>query len=397
MVLHNFLTRAVSTRERKSDRSTSGVTRSSSLTAFFGSKKERKPSHIALLRKVLSTSVSDPALKQVLANLPSSYRRGRISRSSSDLCSAHAGLSKIVLEEISNLLTYELHRRLAHLYEFPRKNLSHETQTYLYQTLRPYRIYFREQPHYHKDDVESTLGAFCLACTLSLFFQDKAAVEALAKCAKSRRHRGSEWPPLLNWLEQEKKGKDWEAQWKRDGENMRRDRRKAQLWRRCGGGKEDANQAVADKGKLKQEKLIREEDEELDEEAGDEIERFQAWLQEQKERAQRFSAEGNHPSRETTYVEIGMHPNPFADSNRCHAADEGEYHRNPFSDPFSDTRDAENRWDEQEQKQKAEQEAKRLHRTRAYENLTRQTASPSIIADISQEEYKPAEWRQRRR
>ncbi|MCJ1423078.1 hypothetical protein MMC29_000959 [Sticta canariensis] len=217
MVLRTSLARALLSHEHKSNTSTSAPC----LAGLFGFKKEPQPSRITALREALSIPVSNPTLADVLSSLPSGLCRKRISRSS-DLCSVHSSLSMGPLIKITNLLTYELHPRLAHLYQFPRVCLSPETRTHLYKTLKPYRTYFREEPSAdadRKDDGESSIGATCLACTLSLFFQDEAAVEALAVCAKSRQRHGAEWPPLLDWLEPGKRKKGWEERWRLDGQS----------------------------------------------------------------------------------------------------------------------------------------------------------------------------------
>lgn len=275
-----------------------------SLKRALGFKYELKPSDIAALTEALSTPVSDPTLGHIISSLPSYLRRGRNSRSS-DLCSAHARLVSGPLVEVSSLLTYELQQRLAHLYQYPQIHLSNETQTYLYQTLRQYRIYFREQPSSDSDrqgDGESTFGKICLACTISLFLQDEAAVKALAVCAKSRRHCGGRWPPVLDVLERGEKNGDWEKQWKQDGANMRRDRRKAKSWRHLNRENE----------KIVEECL----EAERGMESSDENARwFRAWIDEQVEQVEQHSAEGNRTGQEPHDI----HLNPFAD------VDETEY------------------------------------------------------------------------
>lgn len=230
MVLRTSLDRALPS-ERKPNTSSSAPC----LAGLFGCRKQPQSARITALREALSIPVSDATLADVLSSLPSGLRRRRNSRST-DLCSMHAILCKGPLIKITKLLTYELHARLAHLYQFPPAYLSLETRTHLYETLKPYRTYFCEEPSAdadRKDDSESSIGATCLACTLSLFFQDEAAVKALAVCAKSRRHPGVEWPLLLDWLEPGKRKKGWEERWRLDAEIVRRDRRKAQVWRRC--------------------------------------------------------------------------------------------------------------------------------------------------------------------
>lgn len=409
MVFLDAVARVLSTREYKSIPSTNAPTRSISLAAIFRSKKQLKPSQVAALREALSTSVSDPSLGHILTSLPSNLRRTGSSRSS-DLCTTHASLTSGPLLEIKNLLVYELHWRLAHLCEFPRIYLSLETQTYLYQTLRQYRIYFRDEPSRDVDrraDCESVFGMNCLACTLSLFFRDKAAVKALAVCSKSRRQRGAEWPPLLDWLEQGKKEKDWEEQWTRDGENVRRDRRRAKHWRKCGGENGgDVYLVALDKGKSKEKdfneekELDEDEEEELNEEAEEAV-RMGTWIKEQEERAARFSAERNHAGQEPAYMETDVRPNPFADPKDFCSGGEGKHRPTPFSDenelppnPFcdGDSHLIHDHGQEQETKQR-EQKKRPGTRVQAYEALTGFKPSPSVVAQISQDQYQPAEWR----
>ncbi|MCJ1469496.1 hypothetical protein MMC07_008129 [Pseudocyphellaria aurata] len=393
MALINSLARVFSTRENKSNPSTSTPARARSQA---GSKRS-KTSRIVALREVLLTPISDPTLQLMLNSLPSDLRRRRSARSS-DLCSVHAILASEPLVEIADLLTFELHRRLAHLYEVPPAHLTSETQTYLYQTLRQYRVYFREQPRLHADkipDCESTLGTPCLACTLSLFFRDKAAVEALAICAKSRRQKGAEWPALLDWLEGGVKIDGWEDQWIRDGENVRRDRKKARRWRkslRDDKENEDVHLVAVETGGKK---YFREEDLDKDR-TGDDLQ-FQAWLYEQKTRAEQFSSGSNHSDNEPAYDEMGICPNPFDDvipdmePNIGHTrADTNDYPDKEFGihpDPFADV--VENHRDDDGSRSEAF--------LSTYETLTASKASPGVVEQISQGEYEPPEWRRRRR
>lgn len=296
-----------------------------SLMRALGFKHELKPSDIAALTEALSTPVSDPTLGHIISSLPSCLRRGRNSHSS-DLCSAHARLVSGPLVEVSNLLTYELHPRLAHLYQYPHIYLSNETQTYLYQTLRQYRIYFREQPSSASDrqgDGESTLGKICLACTISLFLRDEAAVKALAVCAKSRRHRGGRWPSVLDVLERGEKNGDWEQQWRQDGANMRRDRRNAKTWRHLD---------------HENEKNVEEclEVEWGTEPSNENARWFTAWVDEQAEQVEQLAAEGSCPGQEP----YDIHPNPFtdvdeSDPNPFADVDEGEYAPGRIIDEYS--------------------------------------------------------------
>lgn len=182
---------------------------------------------------------------------------------------------------------------------------------------------------------------------------------------------------------------------------MRRDRRKAQLWRRCcreNGENEDGFLSAVDNGRFK-EKDYDEEEEELGSENG----RFEAWVQEQKQRAARFSAERNCPGQEPTYMEIDLPSNPFtdshehfrldpfADSNEFHLGDEGEYspdrtsHTAGHMDP-----------DQQQEYEKRRSES----RAQAYKTLTGSTlvgsrAPPEIEAQTSESEYEPPAWRRR--
>ena len=200
------------------------------------SKKPLTAAQIANLRSVLSLSVSSLCSKNIISSLPEELLSKGGSKLSVDICSVHASLSSAPLIELAKLLAIELHPRLAHLYSFPRLSLSRETEEYLYGRLAVYRAYFPYLPSYGANGnkgFDSELGSSCLACTLSVLFQDHAALKALAVCAKSRRKHGV-WPHVLDWIEWDRED-GWEERWKDEAEGMRRDRRKAKIWRKCGG------------------------------------------------------------------------------------------------------------------------------------------------------------------
>lgn len=200
------------------------------------------------------------------------------------------------------------------------------------------------------------------------------AVKALAVCAKSRRQRGCEWPRLLDWLE--RKEENWEQQWRSDGANVRRDRRKAQVWRNC---------------------CHENEQEELDEEPGNENDKFLAWIQEQKERAIRFSPEKDRPDEEQTYGEI----DPFSDPNYILHHDREQEMEQEEEEKEKRSLDSEATAHARGQASEAltrslDPEALAYARAQAYETLTGGEAS-HVMAQISEvDQYEPPEWRRRR-
>ena len=312
MTLRSNLSRGLSIRSSSNSKK---QTRSSSRSTFslLTFKRQLSLAQIDALKAVLALRVSDPALEDALSSLPSNLVRSRWTTRSADSCSLHSRLSSGPLVEFKDHLAYELHPRLAHLYAFPREHLSAETRTCLYDILARYLACFpyRSPKDADKNNRESTIGSPCLACTLSFFLQDTTAVKALAASAKSRRRRGA-WPSILDWLEAEDKGEDWERRWITEGAGMRRDRRKAQLWRRCGGGQEEGETG----GRRPTAHHIPPE-QTFNPAANDEEEdRLGQWLREQGDRARRGSsfetvherAHGHHD------VHAGKHPaNPFAD------------------------------------------------------------------------------------
>ena len=187
---------------------------------------------------------------------------------------------------------------------------------------------------------------------------------------------------------------------------MRRDRRKAQIWRRCckengeNGENKDGFVSVVDNGKFKEDDYEKEEEEEL----GSEYGRFETWVQEQKERAARFSAERKCPGQEPTYLEIDLPSNPFTDSQE-------HYRLNPFADShelhsgdqdeYSPDRTS-NEGGRMDPDQQREYEKRRFEsRAQAYEMLTGSTLTesrplPEIEEQSSESEYEAPAWRRRR-
>lgn len=245
MTLRNSLMRPLPFGSSNSEKRASSSQRSSFY--FLTAKKPLTSTQITELKRILSLSVSSHTFNVVMSSLPQELLcRGR-SKHSADICSVHASLSSAPLIELAKLIACELHPRLAHLYAFPRSSLSRETEEYLYSYLAPYRAYFPYLPSYgagRNGGCESELGATCLACTLSLLFRDQDAMKALAVCAKSRRKHGV-WPDVLNWLEWDRE-EGWEGRWKGEAEGVRRDRRRAKVWRRCGGGSAEKNEESED-------------------------------------------------------------------------------------------------------------------------------------------------------
>lgn len=75
----------------------------------------------------------------------------------------------------------------------------------------------------HRDACSICSLANCPACKLSLFLQNEDAVRAVRICAFGRKKKREEWPEACAWLDPEP-GSDWEARWRREGNDILRDR-----------------------------------------------------------------------------------------------------------------------------------------------------------------------------
>ena len=79
----------------------------------------------------------------------------------------------------------------------------------------------------HRDTCSICSLASCPACKLSLFLQNPDAVRAIKICAFGRKKKHGSWPEACAWLDPEP-GSDWEARWRREGNEILRDRAKVQ-------------------------------------------------------------------------------------------------------------------------------------------------------------------------
>ena len=75
----------------------------------------------------------------------------------------------------------------------------------------------------HRDNCSICSLATCPACKLSLFLQNEDAVRAIRMCAFGRKKKREEWPEACAWLDPEP-GSDWEVRWRREGNEILRDR-----------------------------------------------------------------------------------------------------------------------------------------------------------------------------
>jgi len=139
---------------------------------------------------------------------------------------------------------------LGRLWDFPRETLGWEVRPLL-QLLRPCLDLFDVDPgswttvstplsplsparSLDGEGRGDAVDPACEACTLHCFFRDADAVQALAKCAKGRKHHKRPWPEVLVWLEGDG-GVGWRGRWLKEGRAVRRERRRAKVWRECGG------------------------------------------------------------------------------------------------------------------------------------------------------------------
>ncbi len=126
----------------------------------------------------------------------------------------------------------EIGPRLARLRTCPADVLSPETKEVL-MTLEPYLHLFptpgseaessSHASECHRETCSICSLASCPACKLSLFLQNPDAVRAIRICAFGRKKKHESWPEACAWLDPEP-GIDWEARWRREGNEILRDR-----------------------------------------------------------------------------------------------------------------------------------------------------------------------------
>ena len=79
----------------------------------------------------------------------------------------------------------------------------------------------------HRDTCSICSLASCPVCKLSLFLQNPDAVRAIRICAFGRKKKHGSWPEACAWLDPQP-GSDWEARWRREGNEILRDRARVQ-------------------------------------------------------------------------------------------------------------------------------------------------------------------------
>lgn len=127
----------------------------------------------------------------------------------------------------------EIGPRLARLRSCNADVLAAETREVLV-ILEPYLHLFpiqveglSEKAECHRDTCSICNLANCPACKLSLFLQNPDAVRAIRICAFGRKKKHESWPEACAWLDPEP-GSDWEARWRREGNEILRDRANTQ-------------------------------------------------------------------------------------------------------------------------------------------------------------------------
>ena len=122
----------------------------------------------------------------------------------------------------------ELHTQLGRLRFCPKGLISEGTQKLL-RYLEPFcRIFPAPGTSEESVDIE------CIACQLSLLFQDSEAVSMVTISVKGRKKKGKPWPELAAWLDAAEPGRrGWELRWKREGLSILKDRMKVRAWRKA--------------------------------------------------------------------------------------------------------------------------------------------------------------------
>ena len=217
------------------------------------------PSQAQALTYLLSLPLSAPLLSTKIAWLRAPLSRHKDSLWPQDLCETHTWFEPRYLRELTQLIAKELWERSEGLYAFPWECMGKEVRSMLYDTLWHYRHEFALSKDANKskgpDVIGSPYEAFakpnfpmeqCMACRLSSLFQDEKAVKALTTLCKGRKRHKYTWPELLAFLEpvERRTDPDWRARWIKDGKDVRRERRRVRLWRKCGGTRDTAARLV---------------------------------------------------------------------------------------------------------------------------------------------------------
>ena len=217
------------------------------------------PSQAQSMTHLLSLPLSAPLLSTKIAWLGAPLSRHKDSLWPKDLCETHTWFEPRYLHELTQLIAKELWERSEGLYAFPCECMGEEVRGMLYDTLLRYCDIFTVSIDTDRTKGPEIIGSpyepfakpecpteICIACKLSILFQDRIAVKSLATLCKGRKRHGYTWPELLAFLEPVEKGKDpnWRDQWIRDGKAVRRERRRVRLWRQCGGEKGTAGKLI---------------------------------------------------------------------------------------------------------------------------------------------------------
>ncbi|KAL9130571.1 MAG: hypothetical protein Q9217_001284 [Psora testacea] len=204
------------------------------------------PAQATALTYILSLPMDTPLLATKIAWLGSPLSRPESSLWPIELCEVHTWFEPSHLHGLTDLIVEELWDRSEGLYAFPKEYLGKQVREMLHSTLLPFRDLFKpkagqigpEATGKPSEAFVASRGAEkkCIACTLSLIFQNGAAVDALATLCKGRKRHRSVWPELLAFLEPVEYGRDekWRRRWLKEGIKVRRERRRVRLWRECG-------------------------------------------------------------------------------------------------------------------------------------------------------------------
>lgn len=166
-------------------------------------------------------------LSSVVGALGVPLSRSQFSPTPSCFCNAHFWFEQKYIDELTEVITHEIGPQLDKLRIAPRELISRKTERLL-STLQPYQDILTSTT-----DTSSILSMepTCPACTLSHFFQNPAAVNALTLAVKGRKHRAHPWPASMAWLDP-CPGREWEAKWRSEGKSVAHDRVRVQRWRR---------------------------------------------------------------------------------------------------------------------------------------------------------------------
>lgn len=166
--------------------------------------------------------------------------RSQFSSPPSSFCDSHFWLEQQHIEELTEVIAHEIGPQVDKLRMAPAELLSKKTLRIL-SILKPYKDIFNGTgiTDFSGSFITTTTSSStikptrCPACTLSHFFQNPDAVQALTTSVKGRKHRNRPWPVSMAWLEPcPGKGVDWDQKWKAEGKSVARDRSRVQRWRR---------------------------------------------------------------------------------------------------------------------------------------------------------------------